>query len=373
MPFGRETTEQGVGLALSGGGFRATLFHAGALWRINEMGLLPIIDRISSISGGSITAGRLAVRWKNLRFRNDIAENFGPEIIEPLRALCSRNVDVHAVVFGVLLPWKSITQMVQGSYEDHLLGKATLQDLPDRPGFVFNATNFGTGVSFRFSKQYAGDYRIGLIRNPHIRVSSAVTASSAFPPILSPVILTLDPDEFQKEIGADLYDKVEFRRRIVLTDGGVYDNLGLQTVAGRFSSVLVSDAGAPFDAEPALRRWPGRQVLRALGITTNQARALRKSALMVAFRSGERSGAYWGIGSDIANYKLSDPLPVLVSRASELKLMRTRLNRFSQREQCSLINWGYAACDTALRRHWLPAQGAQAPSWPYPDFALDRE
>jgi NTE family protein len=57
----------GVALALSGGGFRATLFHIGALIRLNELGQLATLDRISSVSGGSITAGMLACRWEALK------------------------------------------------------------------------------------------------------------------------------------------------------------------------------------------------------------------------------------------------------------------------------------------------------------------
>src|ERR1035437_6460162 len=50
---------EGIGLCLSGGGYRAMLFHLGALWRLNELGYLPKLNRISSVSGGSITAGVL--------------------------------------------------------------------------------------------------------------------------------------------------------------------------------------------------------------------------------------------------------------------------------------------------------------------------
>src|SRR5260370_305678 len=59
MPFGNEGLQDLVGLAMSGGGFRATLFHLGALWRLNELGYLTKLDRISSVSGGSITTGVL--------------------------------------------------------------------------------------------------------------------------------------------------------------------------------------------------------------------------------------------------------------------------------------------------------------------------
>jgi NTE family protein len=55
-----------------------------------------------------------------------------------------------------------------------------LRQLPDKPRFVFNSTNLQTGKSFRFSKPYIGDYRIGLIRNPDLPLALAVTASSAF-------------------------------------------------------------------------------------------------------------------------------------------------------------------------------------------------
>jgi predicted acylesterase/phospholipase RssA len=57
---------QGIGLALSGGGFRATLFHIGSIWRLIELGVLPRVTRISSVSGGSIFSGVLASKWPAL-------------------------------------------------------------------------------------------------------------------------------------------------------------------------------------------------------------------------------------------------------------------------------------------------------------------
>ena len=64
-----EKPEEGIALCLSGGGYRAMLFHLGALWRLNEAGLLPKIKRISSVSGGSIVAGLLGLLWKQLDFQ----------------------------------------------------------------------------------------------------------------------------------------------------------------------------------------------------------------------------------------------------------------------------------------------------------------
>jgi hypothetical protein len=176
-------------IVLAGGGFRATLFHIGSLWRTNEVGYLPKLDCVSSISGGSITAGLLGVKWDQLEFdATGKAANFEPLIVAPLRAFCAKNVDTGAVGEAALAPWKKASDLVECEYRRHLFGDATLQQLPDRPRFVFNATNLASGVSFRFSKLDAGDYRIGVIPNPQFRVSLAVTASSAFPPVLSDLL-----------------------------------------------------------------------------------------------------------------------------------------------------------------------------------------
>jgi len=372
MPFSSEGVGPGIGLALSGGGFRATLFHIGSLWRLNETGFLPKLDRISSVSGGSITAGFLGLKFQQLSFDSSgRAANFGTVIVDPLRAFCSKNIDAVAAGEGALIPWKSASDFVEKAYRDNLFGEATLQDLPDKPRFVINATNFGTGVSFRFSKPYAGDYRIGLIKNPSFRLSIAVGASSGFPPVLSPVIVKPDPNTFTETEGADLYSDVAYRQQLILTDGGVYDNLGLETVWNRYETVLVSDAGAPFKFEALPDTSWLQQSLRALDVATNQSRGMRKRALISDYEGKQRKGAYWGIMTPISEYGLTDSLPCPAAATAELAAMRTRLNSFSESEQCRLINWGYAVCDAALRK-WAGVPNQPVASWPCPTFALDK-
>ncbi len=76
----------GVALCLSGGGYRGMLFHLGALWRLNEAGYLPKLDRISSVSGGSIMAGVLALKWPRLDFdQAGVARGFATEIVQVIR------------------------------------------------------------------------------------------------------------------------------------------------------------------------------------------------------------------------------------------------------------------------------------------------
>jgi NTE family protein len=371
MPFGSEGVSDQIGLALSGGGFRATLFHVGSMRRLAELGILARVGRISSVSGGSIASGRLAEVW------DDYADDPTPErydalVARPLRAFCARTIDAGAIATGFFSPFTSAAEEIEEEYAAHLMGKR-LDQLPDDPVFVFNSTNIQTGRSFRFRKDYMGDYRIGLVRNPTLPVARAVAASSAFPPVLSPVVIK-DPGRFDPVEGADLAGNPAFTRKLFLSDGGVYDNLGLETVWNRCSTVLVSDAGAPFALNDRVKTDLVQQTMRALDVATDQSRALRKRALIDDFKRQERAGTYWGIDTNITKYTAAGALVCKPERVRPLAAMRTRLDAFSEQEQGELINWGYALTDAAIRSHAAELLGdeSQPPAWPVPGFALDR-
>ena len=139
------------------------------------------MKRISSVSGGSITSGVLALAWPRLDFdASGIARQFDAEVVQPLRAFAKRTVDAWSVGIG-LLPFTSANARVVAAYRKHLYGDSTLQDLPDEPRFVINATNVQSGVLWRFSKPYMRDYRVGEVRKPTVPIAQAVAASSAFP------------------------------------------------------------------------------------------------------------------------------------------------------------------------------------------------
>jgi len=208
-----------------------------------------------------------------------------------------------------------------------------------------------------------------LIRKPTYRLALAVAASSAFPPVLSPVKLECEAEAFEAVKGSDLNDNDDYTRRVILSDGGVYDNLGLET-AWRFDTVLVSDGGSPFETEPKVRSNWASQAARAFMVSYNQALSLRKRALIADFVAREREGAYWGIGTEIDNYGASHTLPVTAAKIAELAALRTRLNPFDESEQCELINWGYAVCDAAVRTHVKQPLLSHDPQWPYGDHAL---
>src|ERR1700760_2724060 len=96
-----DVAEGGIALCLSGGGYRAMLFHVGSLWRLNEAGLLPALKCISSVSGGSITAAVLGSNWGALNFGSDrVAAGFTDRVVAPVRALARHTIDVGSILGG---------------------------------------------------------------------------------------------------------------------------------------------------------------------------------------------------------------------------------------------------------------------------------
>ena len=371
-----DTPDDVIGLCLSGGGYRAMLFHAGAVWRLNEAGLLKDLKRVSSVSGGSILAATLGLHWEGLTWDDGVAANLEQEVVSPVRALAHETIDSSSVAEG-LLPFTSVGKRVAHAYREHLFGEATLQELPDDessdeeergPRFVICATNLESGVLFRFSRPYVADYRVGTVPEPEVELADAVAASSAFPPVLSPFEIDLREANWETVEGNDLFEP-QWRGEIKLSDGGVYDNLGLETVWKRCATVLVSDGGgqAPDDPDP-----PGdwlRQGLRVLKVIDNQVRALRKRQVVGSYRLGLRQGSYWGIRSHVADYELPDALEAPEDLTRALAETPTRLKELDDHVQERLINWGYIICDTAVRK-WVKPELERPTRLPYPSAAL---
>jgi len=347
------------------------LFHVGSLWRLNQAGYLPKLDRVSSVSGGSITAAVLASRWEELDLgETGVAadEQFEKVVAAPLRGFAGKTIDVPAVLLGTLIPGVTINGRLARSYRT-LFGDSTLHDLPPRPEFVFDATSLQSGDLWRFSSSTEGDWRVGTRQAPDTDLAHVVAASSAFPPILSPARFTFPVGALQN--GSD--DEVNappYTTKVVLSDGGVYDNLGLEAVWTRLEQVLISDAGGHMgNARSPSSFWP-LQLLRVLSVIDNQVRDLRKRQAVVSFIDGHRTGAYWGIRSHVRDFGLKAPIATPSDDAVKaLAGVSTRLASLSDQVQKRLINWGYVICDTALRAHIDPSQPAG--QLPYKNAGLE--
>ena len=160
-----------------------------------------------------------------------------------------------------------------------------------------------------------------------------------------------------------------YTKKAVLTDGGVYDNLGTETVWKRCRTVLVSNGGRPFSFESAPRENWLQQSLRVLDVAMDQSEDLRERILVDAYKSGARKGAMWALSSGAEDDAQRPPLltPAELKAAREVS---TRLWRMPKQTQALLLKAGYAHAAARLRAHYGPPQGGPADvpdgDWPTP-------
>jgi len=374
---GGESPTLGIGLCLSGGGYRAMLFHLGVLWRLAELGYLgtatrvgkhgPIgtLQRVSSVSGGSILAGVLGLAWKDLKVDDpDLPARFHELIANPIQDFASKTtVSIWSAAMSALI--SSVSKSVNRNLRRRLYGGKTLQDFPDSPHFVINATNLQSGALWRFSKPYARDWRVGEIRNPTDTIASVVGASSAFPPFLSPARFRYEESLYTPGSGMGL-QMPPYTTRPALSDGGVYDNLGLETVFKSFQTVIVSNAGGQYKPKKKIVGDWILQSYRVMNTIDNQVRSLRKRILISSLASLEKYGAYWSIRSDIEGYPAENKLPCPHDQTGKLAVIPTDLAAKDRLIQRRLINWGYAICDAGIRS-WVEDGLPPPGDFPYPD------
>ncbi|MDQ6907102.1 MAG: patatin-like phospholipase family protein [Chloroflexota bacterium] len=348
---------KGIALCLSGGGFRAALFHMGALRRLNELGALGHVDRISAVSGGSIFAAHLVEAIPQWPAPGAVipTEIWDAQVAGPFRAFTRKNMRTLPIL-ARLLPWNWFrpATMVEAlaKREAALTGK-TLGQLPDRPDYIFCATDMVYGAYWVFEKEKTGDHwYVGYRQSdPKWPVARAVAASSCWPPVFDPLPLRLRPNEYTPaEQWEDPKERAANLAHMALTDGGVYDNMGLEPVWNTAACVLVSDGGGTFHASYGWNLI--RRVLRYQDIVQNQARAVRKRWLMSNFIQGVLAGAYWGISTKVEHYDLPDARGYSKALVDDiLSRVRTDEDAFSEAEIAVLENHGYFLADAAIRQH----------------------
>lgn len=388
-----KTVEDGIAICLSGGGYRAMLFHTGVLWRLIELGLLspgdhtaqlpgggekPIgtLKRVSSVSGGSIISAMLGLKWGSFDFSTPatLLANYKTDVVKPIRDLAGVTIASDTlegaikVLTDIVTPGSVNAHLVK-AYDKHLFKKAKLSQLPSAPRWVINASNLQSGALWRFMAPYMRDWKVGENRKTDkVSIAQAVAASSAFPPVLAPATLKFDESDFTPNTGGPgeyNLQRPPFTTDVSLADGGVYDNLGLETAYKRYQTLLVSDAGAPFQpAKDVPRNWAGLGK-RVIDVVDNQVRALRKRLLMNSFNTGARIGAFWDIDATIDWFTAPGKLPCPHAQTLKLAGVGTDLSEKDDMTQERLINWGYAVCDASIRTH-LDTSLPPPTGFPYP-------
>lgn len=257
-----------LGLALSGGGSRAIAFHLGCLRALHDRGLLDQVEVISAVSGGAVIAAMYV-------YSNDSFDQFDQRVVKLLseglqsriarRALLSRRAIEAFVTNGTagiaslgasllrvgLLPFANAYRLreqvhapfprwvsASTAFED-VLSKLLFHDATlasprrDNLNIVLSACELRTGAAFRFASSGSSCWRYGQLADNGIPVALAVAASAAYPAFLP---------AFDRRFTFKRNDGTEFSKRVILTDGGVYDNLGVTCLepsrSSEYSSVL---------------------------------------------------------------------------------------------------------------------------------------
>ena len=336
-----------IGLSLSGGGFRATLFHLGAIRRLNEFGIARKLTSISSVSGGSILNGFLAGRL-DPPLSAGVAD-YENAVGRPMRAFCALDIR-RWLALELAIPGAHNSLGLAKAYDQQLtLGKGLAQISP-APAHIFCSTDLAYGVNWIFTRDLCGDYQAGYMATPaEWMLGTAMAASSCFPPVFKPLQLNLDPAKLSggKDTGAGRDERI---RELTFSDGGVYDNLGLEPIWKNHETVLASDGGALFRiAGDTGALW---ELERFVAIPENQALAVRKRWLISNFNSGQLRGTYWGIGTTVAEYHQPGGYSEALVK-NFICTIRTDLDSFSEGEACVLENHGYSLADAAIRT-WVP-------------------
>jgi len=280
-----------IGLALSGGGFRATVFHFGVLARLAEENRLEDVTFLSTVSGGSLCAG-LVYALNGFRWPSS-AEYIDKIAPEARRVLTTKDLQ-RALIVRALTSLVNIFDTraddLSALMQKHWGITASLRDLPEHPRWMINATCHETGKNWRFERFRMGDYVLGYSRDTDLPLSDAMAASAGFPGLVGPLVLDTSGRSWYKYVPGQSgktvpVDEPAFSK-VHLWDGGVYDNHGLEGlhnfVTGWRQDVdflIVSDAaGRP---KPDKYRRGARALKRIVNdIMHDQIRSLRSRAII---------------------------------------------------------------------------------------------
>lgn len=324
------------------------------------------VDHIFSVSGGSITAAHLALNWAQytgsdedfLKAKSELVA-FGQNDL--------RGRIVRRWLLSLPLSWfpgpfasRNRSRLLQIEY-DRFLNGAALRDLrkiQKSPVVHMLATSMTTGKLCSFDATGFTTIEEGSASQHDaslIPAAFAVAASSAFPPMFPP--LRLDRKELDLS-AEDFPTEIDF-----LTDGGVFDNLGIRKAMGNYvletrpDLLLISDASGGFewDVDSDFRQIIDRTV-RTTDILMKRVADLDIEALTSKSEEIGLDFRVIGIASEFAQEPGSLALPSELSRA--VARIRTDLDTFSELEIKTLIQHGYCAAQNWTKDAFVGVNGA---------------
>jgi len=378
-----------IGLALSGGGFRAAIFHLGVIRRLEELGIMKDVDVISSVSGGSIIAAYYVcemekrLRQKEPRFWQDTATRV--EIFEAIARDFLKAVDhnlrtraliftpfFHPILFVKTLVLKAFragarSELIQCEYDKWFYDGDTVDQLPSvtperykgttpvlhGPQIILNTTSLLTGERVSFSRDPNSGMNEMKRSNKNSLPLSRVVGASSGVPVLFPA--------------TSIYGDM-------LVDGGVADNQGIEALLPAQDPpgkplqqiLLVSDASGQLEAKHTISRGDPEVFLRVNDILQFQVRSKLIDRL-VQWKTDQPTHRFFAFTHLFLNLKdrgVDNRLPAEMIQG--VARIRTDLDQFSYVERDALMYHGYTLIDAQIRKYcpplWsaYPASGAPA-------------
>ncbi len=261
-----------LAVAMSGGGHRATLFVLGALMYLVDAKANADVTSIASVSGGSLTNGLVG---QAVNFRQTNSDEFRNRVAKPLATQIANSGTLFAplftkiyliilVIVGILAvvvpavipaPWYvRILVFVAGTFVwgwvfgvrgrvcAHAFnttlfspeGRTTKLSDVKKSGLdhVICSTELRSAEQVYFAGDFVYSYALGFGVPADLPLAKAVQASAAFPGGFPPSILPTKQHKFVGAPSPKAGGPPEPPAQMVLTDGGVYDNMGEQWARG---------------------------------------------------------------------------------------------------------------------------------------------
>ena len=305
-----------IGIALSGGGYRAATFHIGILARLAKEGLLEHFSFISTVSGGTIAIGLV---YQNNGFQWPTSDKYVDDFVpSAYRTLTTADLQRKVILDVIKWPFRLFTSranLISKRLRDEMgininvnqlpVGNPGAEDLSQRePTWLINSTCYETGANFRFESRRMGDYKIGYVDSPAVPLSDAIAASAGLPVVVGPLALTTNAFIWHGgTIKGNPPANWKMPDKLHLWDGGVYDNLGLEPLinyGGPTASyayrrdvdyLIVSNASGKSDFQ---EYKPGINALnRLISIPKYQVESLRSRDMLHRIVHHKAAGRYF--------------------------------------------------------------------------------
>lgn len=369
-----------IGLALSGGGFRAAIFHLGVIQRLEELGIMSRVQVVSAVSGGSIIAAyylcemehRLRLEEPGVQDCRETRVRIFHQIAHDFFEALDNNLRTRALIFTPFHhPWLFIktlalkafragarSELIQCEYDRWFYHNNTLDQLPGAaqreggegadtarerntgPRLLINTTSLLTGERVAFCREPISRVNeMSRVNTNVLPLSRVVGASSGVPGLFPPTMISGD----------------------ILVDGGVADNQGIESLIEDpmdCNLLLVSDASGQMEPIHTIKEGPFNVLSRVNSIFQFQIRNKLLDILVGWKRLPELRQTHMEpheFAFVHLHLNLKDRRQAQNRIPSEfipgIARIRTDLDQFSHVERQALMYHGYTLIDAQMKEY----------------------